>query len=94
MDEPLNPSQIRKVVRQQVASEQVFFTNHALEEMKNDGIVRGDIYHVLRAGQMKVQAEFEKGSWRYRIETRTIAAIIAFDSDRKVFVVTAWRYQK
>ena len=49
-----------------------------------------DVTNVLRGGVVD-PAEFENGSWRYRVRTARIAVIVAFRSETELRVVTAWR---
>jgi hypothetical protein len=48
---------------------------------------------VLRAGVVD-PAEFENGSWRYRVRTQMIVVVTAFRSETEIRVVTAWRMKK
>jgi len=68
----------------------VGFTSHALDEMKQDGISQADVIGVLRSGVVD-PAEFERGSWRYRVRARRTCVVAAFRSDVAAIVVTAWR---
>lgn len=65
-------------------------SGHALKEMENDGLTMVDCTNVLRGGWSE-PGEWENGSWRYRIRTARICVVIAFRSDTKLAIVTAWR---
>jgi hypothetical protein len=67
--------------------------------MDKDGLSDVDVVNVLRGGVVR-PAEFENGSWRYRVETQRITVVVAFDPDPdeaetedeiELVVVTAWR---
>lgn len=94
LNEPLSAGAAKKLVLEILANGAVTYSRHAREEMADDDLAELDVTNVLRAGRMKMPAEFEHGSWRYRIETASMAVVIAFDSETHVIVVTAWRYKK
>lgn len=58
--------------------------------MARDRVCELDVTNVLRGGTVD-PAEFEHGSWRYRVRTHRIAVVIAFRSEISLVVVTAWR---
>ncbi|HSK02682.1 MAG TPA: DUF4258 domain-containing protein [Kofleriaceae bacterium] len=66
------------------------FSKHAYEEMAKDDLTEVDVRNTLRAGVAR-PGELEKGSWRYRVETSRLVAVIAFRSETHAVVVTAWR---
>jgi hypothetical protein len=92
MNEPLHPTEARKLIREILSDGSVAFSRHALEEMANDDLTSVDVTNVLRGGVVE-PAEFENGSWRYRSRTARIAVVIAFRSDVELRVVTAWRFK-
>ena len=49
-----------------------------------------DCANVLRGGFLE-PAEWENGSWRYRVRTARMCVVIAFRSEREIVIVTAWR---
>jgi hypothetical protein len=74
-----------------LASGEVVFTSHALDEMEQDGISQADAIGVLRSGVVE-PAEFERGSWRYRVRAHhRTHVVVAFRSELAAVVVTAWR---
>lgn len=89
-DEPLDPPAARALIRSILADGSVRFSRHALAEMAKDGLSELDATNVLRGGAVD-PAEFENGSWRYRVRTHRIAVVIAFRSESSLVVVTAWR---
>ena len=90
LTEPLRPAEARKLLRAILASGEVVFTKHALDEMEQDGISQAETIGVLRSGVVE-PAEFERGSWRYRVWARRIYVVAAFRSEVAAVVVTSWR---
>jgi hypothetical protein len=91
LDEPLEPSVARRLIRSILAVGSVRFSRHALEEMAKDALAEVDIVNVLRGGVVD-PGELENGSWRYRARTQPIAVIASFRSETSLVVVTAWRF--
>jgi hypothetical protein len=58
--------------------------------VENDGITQADVIRILRSGTVE-PAEFERGSWRYRIRAEKVYAVVSFRSELSAVVVTAWR---
>ena len=67
------------------------FSRHVEEEMAKDKLTMVDVTNILRGGVVD-PAEFENGSWRYRVRSARIAVIVAFRSESELRVVTAWRF--
>jgi len=88
--QPLVPPEAKRLIRAILLEGEVVFTAHALREMKQDTISQVEVIHVLRAGTVE-PAEFERGSWRYRIRAHKVHAVVAFRSAISAVVVTAWR---
>ena len=59
--------------------------------MKKRNLTSVDIVNVLRVGRIMSPPEFEKDSWRYRVETNSIIVVIVFRRPNHLVVVTAWR---
>jgi hypothetical protein len=89
-DQPLREVAARKLLSRILVDGTVVFSAHALEELENDDMSEQDAFNVLRAGQLD-PAEFEKGSWRYRVHTQRFCVVTCFDSETLVVVITAWR---
>jgi len=68
------------------------FSKHAQEEMVKDNLTEIDVRNTLRAGTAS-PGELERGSYRYRLSTSRMAAVVAFRSETHVVVVTAWRFK-
>jgi hypothetical protein len=90
LNEPLRPDTARRLIRTILSSGTVRFSGHALSEMKKDGLTTVDCVNVLRGGVVE-PAEFENGSWRYRVRTAKIYVVVAFRSEKAVVVITVWR---
>jgi hypothetical protein len=58
--EPLPPAEARRLLRAILADGEVVFTNHALEEMDQDGISQAEAIGALRSGVVE-PAELERG---------------------------------
>lgn len=91
VNEPLTAQEARELVRSIIATGVVFFSNHALDEMKKDKLERSDVLNVLRGAQGCFEDGLTNGSWRYRFETASMVVVVAFRSEVKLVVVTAWR---
>lgn len=71
----------------------VRFSRHALEELKKDGLTTVDVMNVMKSPDAQIvdEPELEHSSYRYRLGTRKIVVVVAFDSPKSLVVVTAWR---
>lgn len=83
----------RKLAVQIVPRGTVHFSSHARIEMKADDMDGADVLNVLLSPDSRVQKEpdFERGSYRYCVETRKMAVVVAFSGEDSLVVVTAWR---
>lgn len=90
LDEPLAPARARIVLRSILETGRVTFSSHALEEMAKDDIAQAEAIAVIRGGVI-APAEFERGSWRYRIRAADTYVVVTFRSETWSVVVTAWR---
>ena len=90
MKEPLSPPAARRLIREILAVGEVVSSRHASQEMKKDDLTIVDCVNVLRGGIVE-PAEWENGSWRYRVHTRHISVVAAFRSEKRLVIVTAWR---
>jgi len=90
LDEPLSPPRARAVLRSILETGRVTFSSHALEEMTEDNIAQAEAIAVIRGGVIE-PAEFERGSWRYRIRAANTYVVVTFRSETWSVVVTAWR---
>lgn len=90
-DNPLSLKQAKKLILEIIENGEVIYSRpHALERMRERGITMVDCINILRAGRMS-EPVFENGSWRYRIETNAMAAVITFLSTTELLVITVIR---
>lgn len=89
----MSPRQARKALAEIFNTEpnNISFSKHALNQMKERNLTTGDVLNVLKAGTIHGAPEFENGSWRYHVQTKKITVVIAFRNPNFVAVVTAWR---
>lgn len=90
MKEPLHPSTVKRLLVAILANGLLAFTTHAQEEMANDNLTETDVRNTLRAGVVS-PGELVNGTWRYRVSTSRMAAVVAFRAEDHAVVVTAWR---
>lgn len=91
--EPLRPDDAKQLIRSILQSGRFTYSKHAKEEMLEDDMTTVDCENVLRAGVVQ-PPDFEKASWRYRVETSRMAVVVAFRSSTELVVVTAWRVKR
>lgn len=89
--EELTPAQARKLLSRIVASGDISFSKHAIQELSNDGMTTEDALKVLRWGHIHEPAEMPRDTWRYRVHTTDACVVIEFDSETLALVITAWR---
>ena len=56
---------------------------------ESTGLTTGDCINVLKAGTVD-PAEWENGTWRYRVRAGGITVVIAFRDVQALTVITAW----
>ena len=88
--EPFDPQEAKKRIRSILETGVVTPSGHAMDEMEKDGLTMVDCINVLRGGWVE-PGEWERGSWRYRVRTARICVVVAFRSESKLAIVTAWR---
>lgn len=93
VDEPLRETDARAAIREILELGNLTFSGHARQEMTNDNLGELDVRNVLRGGWVE-PAEWENGSWRYRVRTQRMCVVVAFRSEAEIVVVTAWREQR
>jgi len=93
MKEPLGPIEAKRLIREIIASGEIVSSRHAAREMEKDDVTMVDCINVLRGGGVE-PAEWENGSWRYRVHTQRIWVVVAFRSESRLVVVTAWRSRR
>lgn len=90
MKEPLPASTVKKLLVAILTTGTLSFTKHAREEMANDHLTEVDVRNTLRGGTPQ-PGELVNGTYRYRVATAKMAAVVAFRSETHAVVVTAWR---
>jgi hypothetical protein len=93
LKEPLEPSKARRLIREILEKGSVSFSGHSGKALADDDHSTVDAVNVLRGGVVE-PAEFENGSWRYRVRTQRTAVVIVFRSASEITVVTAWREKR
>ena len=88
-DEPFNQRRAMGIVRKIYAQGLVLYDPHLLERMKERNILEKDVTNVLTRGWIYEAAEYENGSYRYRVETNRYWVRIAFDPPATMVVITA-----
>ena len=89
-NEPLTQAEARKLMREIVATGTVSFSQHAIDELTKDKLTQADAVNAIKAGAVE-PAEFERGSWRYRVHTVRVWVVVVFRSLTQLVVVTAWK---
>jgi len=90
LSEPLGEEKVDSLVKRIMFSGSVSFERHAEEEMRKDDLGKIDIFDVLENGSC-LRSDLRDGSWRYRIQKNDVVVVVAFPSDNRVKVVTAWK---
>ena len=95
----LDRNEARKLITKimNTRPEKVFFSRHALEELKKDGLTTLDALNVIKSPGARIytEGEFEKGSYRYRLETTNMMVVVSFlELGNGMIVVTAWDKRK
>jgi len=88
--ERLSPPEARALIDSIRATGIVGLGDHAVVEMNADDLDMQDARNVLRGGVVQ-EPEFENGEWRYQVRTAKMVFVVAFESERKLTIVTAWR---
>jgi hypothetical protein len=94
MKEPYNRNEAKKLIQAICLQGVVISSRHAKEELAQDDLTVVDARNVLRGGKILEEPELENGTWRYRVQTAQIVVVVAFVSESKLKIVTAWRKRK
>lgn len=92
-NDPLRPSAAQKVIQRIARTGACSFSRHAAEQLRKRNLTTVDCLNTLAAGVVR-PAEWENGTWRYRVESHRIAVVVAIESGTEIRVVTAWRIAK
>jgi hypothetical protein len=93
LKEPLASSDAKRLIREILGAGEIVSSRHATDEMSMDGLTMVDCINVLRAGIVE-PAELVRGTWRYRVHTQRMWIVVAFRSERRLVIVTAWRSRR
>jgi hypothetical protein len=95
LDEPLSPPAAKALMLDILANGEITFSDHALDEMNKEqpDITEEEVLAVLRGGIVE-PAELRSGSWRYRVRAMGVYVVVAFRSEMRAKVVTAWRVKR
>ena len=93
LKEPLDPDRARRLIGAILEKGSVFFSSHSEEALADDDLSTVDAVNVLRGGKVE-SPEFERGTWRYRVQTQRIVVVVVFRSETEFVVVTAWRIKR
>ena len=93
MREPLSPAEAGRLIRVILDRGEVVSSRHAKQEMAKDDLTMVDCINVLRGGVVE-PAEWENGTWRYRVRTQRIWVVVAFRTENRLVIVTAWRTRR
>jgi len=91
--EPLGPAAARKLIVSIVRGGGVRFSQHARQEMRADDLTLEDCLRCLRAGTVE-PAELERGTWRYRVRSRSMFVVVAFRASDALVVITTWKLKR
>jgi len=94
MTEPLTPEVATTAIKALVKDGDISWSTHVRQEMLKDGFTTVDCLNVLRAGAVTESADFEGGTWRYRVHTNRMCVVVAFRSDTELRVITTWRKRR
>jgi len=87
----LDALEARKLLSRILLNGSVVFSRHARQEMEDDDLNEPDVVNILRAGMISDPPDLERGTWRYRVETERMCAVVSFIDRLEVVLVTVWR---
>jgi hypothetical protein len=94
----MDRSQARKYLSECASKyTKIIFSKHAIAELENDNLILADALNVLKSPDARIftEGEFERGSYRYRVETSFLMVVISFnETGDTIIVVTAWDKRK
>jgi hypothetical protein len=87
----LGSVQALKLAQKVLRAGNVAFSKHARQEMEHDDVSEPEVVNAIRLGQIYDPADFERGSWRYRVRAESLCVVIAFRTVDELRIVTVWR---
>ena len=96
MKEPFHRNEAKKRIQALLHKPDrvITLTRHAEEELANDELTTVDAEKALLAGRILEEPELVNGTWRYRVHTERMVVVVAFVSESKLKIITAWRKKK
>lgn len=88
-NEPFGEDTAERLIRGCITRGSVRWTDHVLERCSERGLTTVDCVNALKSGTVD-PAEWENGTWRYRVRAGKITVVIAFRDPRTLTVITAW----
>ncbi len=97
-EKPLTPKELRRAIRDCLATGSVVFSSHSRRRMEERDIIETDIVNVLENGRVLQEPEWSNWYWRYRIETRNLGVVVTFEPEagdiKELIVVTTFRNRR
>jgi hypothetical protein len=90
----LDEKEARKLLSQILKTGSLAYWKHAEDQMTERNLTKNDVLNVLRGGHITEPGEWEGASWRYRVHTDRMCAVVAFADLTHAAVVTAWRKER
>ena len=87
----LDRNAARKLISAILNHGSVVIWGHCRDAMEDRAMTTVDLDNVLRCGTIPDDAEFESDEWRYRVHTAKMCAVIQFEDETELSVVTAWK---
>ena len=87
--EPFGEHTAKRLIKECMTRGSVRWTDHVLERCSERGLTTVDWVNALKSGTID-PAEWENGTWRYRVRAGEITVVIAFRDPRTLTVITAW----
>ena len=96
MKEPFNRNEAKKLIQEifRKPDRVITLTRHAEEELAKDELTTVDAEKALLTGRILDEPELVNGTWRYRVHTERMVVVVAFVSESKLKIITAWRKKK
>lgn len=88
-NEPFGENAAKQLIRKCLSSGRVNWTSHATQRCLDRGLTTVDCVNALKSGTVD-PAEWENGTWRYRVRAGRITVVIAFRDVRTLTVITVW----
>ena len=88
-NEPFGENTAKRLIGVCIDHGHVSLTDHATQRCLERGLTAVDCINALKSGTVD-PAEWENGTWRYRVRAGKITVVIAFRGVRALTVITAW----